>query len=167
MSLKFCLLFFLLSCSTIEAPPRPQTSKEFSRGEVILATQLLTKIYDLEMAALKCVPDLDEAALLLRTLTPRMEVVQDDLEAMLDNESEVRNLVETCDQNCTCSYIDDIFREHLVNLDKKIRVTMDQKKKQKDLNSCLNYVKETFCESELYKELELEKSEFSYREETD
>ena len=167
MSLKLFLLFFLFSCSTIEAPPRPQTSKEFSRGEVILATQLLTKIYDQEMAPIKCVPDLDEAALLLRTLTPRMEVVQDDLEAMLDNESEIRNLVETCDQNCTCSFIDDIFREHLVNLDKKIRVTMDLKKKQKDLNSCLNYVKETFCGSELFKELELEKGEFSYREESD
>ena len=167
MSPKLILLFFLYSCSTIEAPSRPQTSKEFSRGEVILATQLLTKIYDQEMAPIKCVQDIDEAALLLRTLTPRMEVVQDDLEAMLDDESEIKSLVETCDQNCTCSYIDDIFQEHLVNLDKKIRSKMDQKKKQKDLNSCLNYVKETFCESELFKELALEKGEFSYREESD
>jgi hypothetical protein len=167
MSLKVILLLSLFSCSTIEAPPRPQTSKEFSRGEVILATQLLTKVYDQEMAPLKCVPDLDEAALLLRTLTPRMEVVQDDLEAMLDDESEITNLVASCDQNCTCSFIDDLFREHLVNLDKKIRMTLDQKKKQKDLNSCLNYVKETFCESELFKELELEKVDFSYREESD
>lgn len=167
MSPKLILLFFLYSCSMIEAPPRPQTSKEFSRGEVILATQLLTKIYDQEMAPLKCIQDIDEAALLLRTLTPRMEVVQDDIEAMLDDESEIKSLVETCNQNCTCSYIDEIFREHLVNLDKKIRIKMDQKKKQKDLNSCLNYVKETFCESEIYKELALEKGEFSYREESD
>lgn len=167
MSLKVILLLSLFSCSTIEAPPRPQTSKEFSRGEVILATQLLTKIYDQEMAPLKCVPDLDEAALLLRTLTPRMEVVQDDLEAMLDDESEIKNLVSSCDQNCTCSFIDDLFREHLVNLNKKIRINLDQKKKQKDLNSCLNYVKETFCDSELFKELDLEKVDFSYREESD
>jgi hypothetical protein len=167
MSLKVILLLSLFSCSTIEAPPRPQTSKEFSRGEVILATQLLSKIYDQEMAPLKCVPDLDEAALLLRTLTPRMEVVQDDLEAMLDDESEIKNLVSSCDQNCTCSFIDDLFREHLVNLDKKIRINLDQKKKQKDLNSCLNYVKETFCDSELFKELDLEKVDFSYREESD
>jgi hypothetical protein len=167
MSLKVILLLSLFSCSTIEAPPRPQTSKEFSRGEVILATQLLSKIYDQEMAPLKCVPDLDEAALLLRTLTPRMEVVQDDLEAMLDDESEIKNLVSSCDQNCTCSFIDDLFREHLVNLNKKIRINLDQKKKQKDLNSCLNYVKETFCDSELFKELDLEKVDFSYREESD
>ncbi len=167
MPLKVLFLLTLISCSSIEAPPRPQASKEFSRGEVILATQLLTKIYDQEMAPIKCVPDLDEAALLLRTITPRMEVVQDDLEAMLDDDSEVKNLVETCDQNCTCTFIDELFREHLVNLDKKIRATMDKKKKQKDLNSCLNYVRETFCESELFKEMNLEKVDFSYREDSD
>lgn len=167
MPLKVLSLLLLISCSTIEAPPRAQVSKEFSRGEVILATQLLTKVYDQEMAPIKCVPDLDEAALLLRTITPRMEVVQDDLEAMLDDDSEIKNLVETCDQNCTCTFIDELFREHLVNLDKKIRTTLDMKKKQKDLNSCLNYVKETFCESELFKEMNLEKVDFSYREESD
>jgi hypothetical protein len=116
------------------------------------------------MAPIKCVPDLDEASLLLRTLSPRMGVVQDDLEAMLDTETEIAGLIASCDQNCTCSFIDDLFRENLVLLKKEPRLTLDKKKKQKDLNSCLNYAKETFCEGELYKELNREKVDFSYDE---
>jgi hypothetical protein len=83
---------------------------------------------------------------------------------MLDSKNEVRTLIESCDQNCTCSYIDDILKEHVVFLDADLRVTLNKKKKQKDLNSCLNYVKETFCSGELFKELSHEKSEFSYDE---
>ena len=144
---------------------KPHAPKEFSRGEVILGNQLLTKIFDQEMAPLKCVPDVDEASLLLRTINPRMEVVQDDLQAMLDIDSEVKTLVETCDQNCTCSFIDELLREHLVTLDKPLRKTLDKKRKQKDLASCLNYSRETFCSSELYQELNREKVDFSYEDE--
>jgi hypothetical protein len=148
----------------LEAPTKPDKQKEFSQGEVILGTQLLTKIYDQEMAPISCVPDLEEASLLLRTINPRMEVVQDNIEAMLDSKDEVRALIENCDQNCTCAYIDDIIKEHVVFLDADLRVTLNKKKKQKDLNSCLNYVKETFCTGELFKELNHEKVEFSYDE---
>lgn len=166
MSSKIILFaLFISSCSMMEEQPKPHAPKEFSRGEVILGTQLLTKIFDQEMAPLKCVPDVDEASLLLRTLNPRMEVVQDDLEAMLDNDAEVKNLIESCDQNCTCSYVDELLREHLVTLDKPLRDQLDKKKKQKDLNSCLNYIKDTFCSSELYLELNKEKVDFSYDEE--
>jgi hypothetical protein len=144
---------------------KPHAPKEFARGEVILGTQLLTKIFDQEMAPLKCVPDADEASLLLRTINPRMEVIQDDLEAMLDDQNEIKTLVDTCDQNCTCSYIDDLLREHLVVLDKTLRSSLDKKKKQKDLNACLSYVKETFCQGELYQELNKEKVDFTFEEE--
>ena len=162
---KIALTLLLSACSMVETPVKPHAPKEFSRGEVILSTQLLTKIFDQEMATLKCVPDVDEAALLLRTINPRMEVVQDDLEAMLDIDTEVQALVETCDQNCTCSFVDELLREHLVTLDKKLKSTLEQKKKQKDLNSCLNDARETFCGSELYTELNREKAEFSYGDE--
>jgi hypothetical protein len=131
-----------------------------------MGTQLLSKIFDQEMSPLACVPDADEASLLLRTIHPRMEVVQDDLEAMLDDDNEVKNLIETCDQNCTCSFIDELMREHLVTLPNNLRITLDKKKKQKDLNACLNYVKETFCSSELFQELNKEKADFSYEEES-
>ena len=149
----------------VKTPPKPHAPKEFSRGEIILTNQLLTKIFDQEMAPLKCVPDVDEASLLLRTINPRREVVQDDMEALLDNESEVKTLIETCDQNCTCSYVDDLLKEHLVTLSKPLRATLEKKKIQKDLASCLNYAKETFCGSELFKELDQEKVDFNYEDE--
>jgi len=163
---KVILVLLLCSCTMLKGPPKPHAPKEFSRGEVILGTQLLTKIFDQEMAPIKCVHNLDEASLLLRTINPRMEVVLDDLEAILDIESELKTLIETCDQNCTCSFVDDLIREHLVILSKDLRLTLDKKKKQKDLSSCLNYVKETFCGSELYQELDAEKADFSFDEGT-
>jgi len=53
-----------------------------------------------------------------------------------------------------------------VTLPNNLRITLDKKKKQKDLNACLNYVKETFCSSELFQELNKEKADFSYEEES-
>jgi hypothetical protein len=167
MPLNIILLLLITACSSLEAPPKPLAAKEFAHGEIILSTQLLTKIFDQEMAPIKCVPDLDEASLLLRTIHPRMEVVQDDLEAMLDNESEIQNLIEKCDQSCTCPFLDELFREHLVVLNKKMRNMLDTKKKEKDLNSCLNYSQQTFCSSEIYKALNQEKADFSFDEETE
>ena len=160
------LAFIFCSCSMLDTPPKPNATKDFSRGEIILSTQLLNKIFDLEMAPISCIPDVDEASLLLRTINPRMEVVQDDLEAMLDNEAEIKALIEDCDQNCTCSFIDELLRENQVYLDKSTSEKLNTKHKQKDLNSCLNYVKETFCDSELFKELSNEKSNFSFDEES-
>lgn len=126
--------------------------------------QLLMKIFDQEMAPLKCVPDTEEASLLLRTLAPRLEAVQDELEAKLDQEPEVKEMVQKCEQNCTCEYLDDLLREHLVSLSPEVRRTLDQKKKQKDLGTCLNYLQGTFCNSDLYKALDQEKKDFSYDE---
>jgi len=163
MSLKAIFLCFVItSCSILEKQTSPHVPKEFSTGEVILATQLLSKIYDQEMAPLKCVTDLDEASLLIRTLNPRMEVVQDDLEAMLDDNAQLKELINECDKNCTCSFVDDLVREHLVVLSKELRNLLNAKKKQKDLNACLNYVRETFCKSELYLELNKEKVDFTF-----
>lgn len=163
MSLKIIFFFFVIaSCSMIEKQSSPYIPKDFSRGEVILATQLLSKIYDQEMAPLECVKNLDEAALLIRTLNPRMEVVQDDLEAMLDDSVQLKELINECDQNCTCSFVDDLVREHLVVLSKELRDSLNTKKKQKDLNACLNYVRETFCKSEIYLELSKEKVDFTF-----
>lgn len=166
MPTKLVLMLVLFSCSTLKENPRPQVQKDFARGEVILSAQLLTKIFDQEMAPLTCVPDLDEAELLLRTIHPHAEAVQDDIEAILDNESEIKPLIENCDKDCTCSYLDDILREHLVVLSKGLRSSLDKKKNIKDLNSCLNYARETFCSSELYQELNREKGEFKYDEES-
>jgi hypothetical protein len=163
MSGKIIFFIFLtISCSMIEKQSSPYIPKEFSKGEVILATQLLSKIYDQEMAPLKCVKDLDEASLFTRTLNPRMEIVQDDLEAMLDNKEQLKELINECDKNCTCSFVDELLREHLVVLSKELRNALSVKNKQKDLNACLNFVQETFCKSELYLELNREKVDFTF-----
>lgn len=159
------LILILLACSKLETPHRPHVPKEFSPGEVIMATELLSKIFDSEMAPLKCVPDVDEASLLLRTIRPRMEVVQDDIEALLDSSEEVGKLIRNCDKNCTCSFLDELFREHLVTLEKKQREALDTKKSTKETNRCLSYMQSTFCKSELYQELNKEKADFSFDEE--
>lgn len=165
----FLTLLFVTACSTVpvkvpdEKPVTP-APREFSHGELILGTQLLTKIFDQEMAPLTCVPTIEEAALLLRTIRPRMDIVQDDLEALLDDPREVNDMVNTCDQNCTCGYIDELFREHLVELSKDQQQRLNKKKNEKEINRCLSYVQATFCESDLYKTLDAEKVDFSYEE---
>ncbi len=166
MPIKIVLPLFLLAmaCSHMERPQRPHAPKEFSRGELIMGTQLLTKIFDAEMAPLTCVPDTDEASLLLRTIQPRMDVVQDDLESLLDDDKEIDGLINTCDQSCTCPFIDDLLREHQVTLTKAQQKIMEVKKSQKEINRCLSYMQETFCRSELYQELNREKEEFSFVE---
>ena len=166
---KLLILILLSACSTTTKVPTaaPQVEAapiEFSRGELILGTQLLTKIFDQEMAPLECVPDVDEAALLLRTIRPRMEIVQDDMEALLDDPREVNDLIKTCDQNCTCGYVDELLREHLVNMSKPQRILLNKKKSDKEINRCLNFVQATFCQSDLYKTLNKEKEDFSFEE---
>ncbi len=167
MSLKILLLLTLVSCAhnkestAPKAPVIPTVAKEFSKGELILGTQLLTKIFDREMAPLPCVPTTDEASLLLTTIRPRMEVVQADMEDMLDSPKDVDQLIKTCDQSCICDYVDDLMRENLVGLSKAQRELMNKKKSDKATNRCLSYVQSTFCQSELYQELSKEKAAFS------
>jgi hypothetical protein len=164
MKTKLITILFLVSCAHVKAPENPAKIKNFSKGEVIIATELLVKIFDQEMAPLKCVPDTEEASLLLRTIRPRMEVVEDDIEALLDNTKEVTELISSCDQNCTCQYLDDLFREHQVILNPKDKKTLSLKNTDKELNRCMNFAQSTFCQSELYHELNQEKADFSFEE---
>lgn len=171
---KFLLLsFFLVSCSSHKGQnvstskieeKKPVVVKEFSRGELILSAELLNKIFDQEMAPLKCVPDIEEASLLLRTIQPRLDVVEDDLSAMMDDPKAVDALIKTCQENCTCGHVDDLLREHVVNLSNAQRSLLNQKKTEKELNRCLNYIQTTFCQSELYKTLNAEKVDFSFED---
>ena len=167
MSIRILIiLMILVACSTDKKSIKTTQvqAKEFSRGEIILGTQLLTKIFDGEMGPIECVPDNDEASLLLRTIRPRMEMTEDDLEAVLDQEAEVKKLIDTCDQNCTCVYIDDLLREHLVTMSNADRKILTQKRSEKEVNRCMAYVQNTFCQSELYKTLNSEKADFSFEE---
>jgi hypothetical protein len=150
--------------ASTEAPAPASPPKEFSRGELIMGADLLMKIYDGEMAPMACVQDTDEAELLLRTIRPRMEVVQDDLEAVLDDAKAVEELIATCDQNCTCGYVDELLREHQVVISNKLRIKLNAKKSDKELSRCLNFAQTTFCNSELYKTLNTEKVDFTFEE---
>ena len=129
-----------------------------------MASQLLNKIFDGEMAPLECVPNSDEASLLLRTLQPRLEVVEDDLEARLDRSQDVSELIQGCELNCSCPYIEDLLREHLVVLSKEQKTSLAQKRTPKEVNRCLSFMQSTFCKSEIYQQLDAEKEDFSFEE---
>ena len=166
MSIKIVfLLFITYACSHIEEPRKPHAPKEFSRDEIIRSASLLTKIFDMEASTLACVPDTDEASLLLRTLRPRMDVVQDDLEAMLDDPKAVDSLISTCAQECTCQFIDDLLREHLVTLNTVQKKKMNSNKNPAQLKKCTENIRKGFCQSEFYQELNKEKADFSFDEE--
>lgn len=168
MTIKLLIFFFLTySCSSQQMPSTSSKQdtapvKEFSTGELIIASQLLSKIFDQEMATNHCIPTIDEASLLLRTLRPRMEIIEDDLEALLDNSKAVEDLVLNCDKNCTCEYTDELLREHQVTLSKKYKNILNAKKTEKEINRCLSYAQNTFCQSDLYKTLNDEKKDFSF-----
>ena len=139
-------------------------SKEYSKGEIILASKLLDKIFDKQMAPIECIKDTDEAELLIRTLTPRLEVVQDDIEAQLDEPNEIEKLIKKCQDDCTCGHLDEIFKEHQVELSKAQKKAMKEKASEKEMSRCLNFAQTTFCQSELYKSLNEEKKDFSFEE---
>lgn len=167
----FVLIFLIISCthrpqsaSTSPSASPMNNQKDFNPGEVILANQLLTKIFDEEMGPLKCVSDKNEASLLLRTLRPRMEIAQDDLEAGLDSADEVNNMIKSCQQTCTCHFIDELFREHQVTLNKTQLKQFTPKKSKQELNRCMAFIQNTFCEGELFKSLDQEKIDFSFDE---
>lgn len=157
-------LVLLVSCSQVQKPVNPDVPKEFSQGELIMGTRLLSKIFDREMAPLPCVPDADEASLLLRTIRPRMDVVQDDMESMLDDDKKVAELINGCEINCSCVFIDELLREHQVILPKDQRKSLTDKIAPQKENKCMTYTQETFCKSELYQTLEREKVDFSFEE---
>ena len=151
--------------ATKETPAaKVHVTKEFARGEIILANELLNKIFDQEMAPIACVPNLEEAALLLRTIQPRLDIVEDDLSARMDDPEAVKGLISTCEENCTCGHIDDLLREHLVPLTKAQKISLNKKKTEKELNRCFNFVRETFCQGDLYKTLNSEKGDFSFED---
>lgn len=164
---KLIPLLVLLACSTGQNLNQSKTTvdrealKDFSPRELITTTQMLTKIYDGDMKHLSCVPDQAEAELLLRTLRPRMEVVIDDIEALFDQDQEINSLANNCSTDCTCEFIDELFREHQITLTKaqkkNINLGIAENKK-----SCLSQRAKTFCSSALKKELDKEKSDFSF-----
>lgn len=161
---KIIALLLILSCSTSSTSgklSRSEGPKDFSPRELITSAGLLTKIYDEVLPPLSCVPDAQAAELLLRTIRPRLEVVMDDIEALLDQDSEIDALIRNCQSDCMCEFIDEVFREHQLALTKGQAQTL-QKGIKGNEKVCLSQRAETFCESTLFKELNKEKGDFSF-----
>jgi hypothetical protein len=161
---KLLLALICVSCTKlpVQEPRKPHAPPSFAAQEVILANQFLTKIFDGEIAPIDCVASGDEASLLLRTLRPRMEGVEDDLQASLDDQSAVKKLVGNCQLDCTCHYVAEIIRENNVNLEKQQASALKNKTTPKELNRCLEPLKANFCSGKLYQVLDQEKSDFTY-----
>lgn len=161
--LKIISLIVLLSCTTqsSQRASYPDAPKDFSPRELITTSQMLTKIYDELIPPLSCVVDSDSAELLLRTLRPRLEVVIDDIESTLDQSTEVASLINNCKNDCTCEFIDEIFREHQIVLSSSQRSIVTKGIRANE-NVCLKQREEQFCQSALFKELDKEKSDFSF-----
>ena len=173
INILFLSLLFA-GCSLINKPQDHKTGlktvqmtreiRVFSRGEIILASELLNKIFDQEMAPISCVPDIQEASLLLRTLQPRLDEIEDDLSSRMDDPAAVAGLIGSCEENCTCFHVSDLFREHLVPLTKTQKLTLSKKMTPKEQTRCFTFIKETFCKGDLYKALNSEKGDFSFED---
>lgn len=161
--LKLLMTLFFVACAQIKTPPSaPVPPKNFPSADVIQATQLLTRIFDGEIKGIRCVPSAEEASLLLRTLRPRMEVVEDDLQAHLDHPSTIQQLLVSCQQQCTCQYVDELIRENNIVLSKKERGQLNTRISDKENKRCSTAFMQTFCQGELFQTLDNEKAEFTY-----
>jgi hypothetical protein len=160
------LLLFIMACTTQVSPTKKRDaqaeSKEFSASEIIISHTLIEKIFDKQMPPLACIEDVSEAELFLRTLTPRMEMVEDEIMATFDEPKRVEEILKTCEKECTCSFIMDLLKENEVSLSKKIKNDLSPVKLEKQLNKCLSFYSTSFCQSEIYQQLEIEKDEFNY-----
>lgn len=156
-------LFLIISCSSLknQGASYPDAPKDFSPRELITTTALLTKIYDEQHPPLTCVPDADSSELLIRTLRPRLEVVIDDIEAVLDQDHEINSLVNNCQSDCTCEFLDEIFREHQLTLN-KAQIKVLKKGISANEKVCLPQRASTFCDGPLFKELDKEKEDFRF-----
>jgi len=134
-------------------------------AEIILANQLLEKIYSQESPLLECIDDVEDASLLQRTLNPLLETAQDEFEASLDDDSSLNRLVTNCDVDCTCSYLNDLIKEHQVILQKETSKALLKKMKSKNMFECTKKFSENFCKSKLFEKLDQEKNQFTYEEE--
>jgi hypothetical protein len=133
-------------------------------AEIILANQLLERIYSQESSPLECIADIDDASLLQRTLSPLLETAQDEFEASLDNDSTLNQLVTNCELECTCLYLNDLIKEHQVILQKETNKILLKKLKSKKTLECTKEFSENFCKSKLFEKLNQEKNQFTYEE---
>lgn len=106
-SMEICKVFALLVCisSCSGVKKEPSSSVNFADSDIILAHDLLDKIYSKELPPIECISDSEEASLYQRALGPVFERIQDEFEATLADEKKLQTLLNQCEKDCTCHYL--------------------------------------------------------------
>jgi len=162
-------IFFLLlttiitSCSQTQKEAKKEpTQLDFSVEEILVANDYLNRVYDKEIEYHACLKDEKEIQLLLRTLNERTELAEDRLIERLENKNQRLELVKSCEKSCTCEIIFDFLRENQSVLEKDEKKILERGVVRK--NKCLNFTKESFCQSPLYQKINTEKEDFIFEE---
>ena len=158
-SLMCILLFISVSC-THQSRQAPTPSPLNEMQNIILANELLTKIYEGVLSPNKCIVDKEEAELLLKTLGPKFEEVVDQYQAKLDDDTEIENFVKSCGATCTCHFIQELFTQNEIKISKKLNTEIKTQISGQVFKACLVNYQLNFCQSELYLNLEKEKESF-------
>jgi hypothetical protein len=133
-------------------------------NQVIQSNTLLTKIYEGEIKPLGCIEDKEEAELFLRTLASRFDIVSDDYQSRLDDQDEIKKLINNCESNCTCDFLEELLKENEIDLTPAQSAQFKKIKFKKMTEACTAQIEESFCQSQLFRELEKEKDLFKYDE---
>jgi hypothetical protein len=161
----FSILGFTLSCAQHkDLALVNQTGPVEIDYKVIQSNTLLTKIYEGEIKPLSCVADKEEAELFLRTLASRFDIVSDDYQSRLDDQDEIKNLINNCESNCTCDFLEELLKENEIDLTPAQSAQFKKIKFKKVTEACTAQIEESFCQSRLFRELEKEKDLFKYDE---
>ncbi len=159
------ILGFILSCAQHEKTNRPdQIAVEEIDNQVIQFNALLTKIYEGKIKPLSCIEDKEEAELLLRALASRFDSVTDVYQSRLDHQDEIQDLINNCESNCTCDYVEELFKENEIELSTPQSAQFNQIKAKMVSKNCTDQIQKIFCQSQLFRELDKEKDHFKYEE---
>ncbi len=165
---KIVLLLLIASCSHITETSNPSGSSHFSKGELILTSQLLLNIHDGVMPPLDCVQDREEAEILLRAIHPRMDEVEIYLDKNLQDTNLRGKLLSECSENCTCAYIGQLIKDNNISMSEVEKndwaKILGLYKKERE-NQCLSFIQSSYCQSALQTDLDNEKEDFISTEE--
>ena len=155
------ILIFIGSCASSNSrAPMASPPIEISTSETLHAHELLLSIMDGKSETLPCIEDPEEAAILLKTLDPEYEEILDSYQAKLDDDKEVQQLIQNCEKDCTCLFINSLLEENEIPIEKAVKKDLKLKMSGERHIACSQKMTNQFCESSLYKKIEKEKLEF-------
>ena len=152
----------IFSCSHQSSQVSPPLDNYDNRIEIILANNLLTNVFEGKLKTNECIEDTEDSELLLKTLQSRFEEVTDSYQAKLDNDSEIENLIKNCEVDCSCHFLQDLFKENEIQLNKKLSSELKKQLNGDKFKTCTEKHRREFCQSELFKKLDQEKESFKF-----